>query len=244
MTANQIAFNAYVESNRHNLASEDIERSKAQSSAEQARAATSQAATAAARQMEDARHNLADEDIRRGTLVVSQGTLSESIRHNAQMETEAMRHNKSAEMIAQGQLAESARHNIASEGISRDTLKETSRHNVSLEDISRGQTRVQREVGLAQAAASQASAEASKMQAEVAGRRATEEARHNLVAESISDRDAFSHRQSSNADVLKGRAAESQAATKAELAPSEKFRNYTSAAASIISGAMKIAGGL
>lgn len=57
MTANQIALNQHLETARHNVELEKVERRKARATAAQAQAAADQADVARQRQLEDARHN-------------------------------------------------------------------------------------------------------------------------------------------------------------------------------------------
>lgn len=207
MTANQIAFNKMLEDVRHNQASEEIERMKARSAETSASAAASQARTALARQIEDARHNLADEGVRRGTLEVAQGQLAETTRSNT-----------AREQIQTGDLAESIRHNAVMES-------ETMRHNKESE-IAAGR----------QASASMAQAAASQTQASAAARRQMEDARHNLVSESLTKQsvDTEAKRQTAQAANLQSQNYRNY--QEGGVADSEKFRNYTTPFVSALTG--------
>lgn len=102
---------------------------------------------------------------------------------------ETIRHNIATEGISKGSLTESIRHNKRSEGISQGVLDESRRHNLVAESMSMDQIFKNYTVGMSQAAASQASAQAALKQAEVASMRQFEDARHNIQSEIIDLKD-------------------------------------------------------
>lgn len=123
MTKNQIEYLKLRETQRSNLAQEDLTRSRDSRTYEiglgtlaesqrHNRATESQARLSLD---ETARHNLAGEALTRSSL-------DESIRHNQAVETEASRHNKVGESYNERVLSESRRHNVSQEAIGRSQV--------------------------------------------------------------------------------------------------------------------------
>lgn len=148
MTKNQIEYLKLRETQRANLAQEDLTRSRDSRAyevslgtlAESQRHNRATEIQARLSLDETSRHNLAGE-------VLTRGNLDESIRHNQAVEKEASRHNKVGESYNERALSESRRHNVAQEAIGRSQvgasyanvnlgysqLAETSRANVARE---------------------------------------------------------------------------------------------------------------
>lgn len=203
MTSNQIALNAYMETQRHNKASEDIERTKASAQMRSAgasemssRAALQQAGIAALRQSEDARHNLVEEYVKQGQLRVQEGTLQETQRHQRAQESLTK---YSADVSA------------AASRYASDNAMAVGMRNAA----------VNYSVGMAGASASMAHAQAALKQAAVSAAAQSETARHNLVQEYIDSNRAESY-------AKQAAAASSQADTAKYLSGSQKFKNVTS----------------
>lgn len=132
MTSNQIAYAnlketerhnrvGEVETQRHNIAYEDIQRFSA---------------------TENQRHNLANENY---NLLA----LSETTRHNLAGEnynllalSETARHNRAGENFNLLSLAESQRHNVATEQYNLSYLSEVNRHNEASEQLDRSKNRI------------------------------------------------------------------------------------------------------
>lgn len=92
------------ETNRHNLATEDVAAQDARSRSTQAKAAMSTAASKAAEVQEKIVHDRATESAEQQKIGVTQAQLNEAIRHNIELETEQRRSNTTAEWLtAQGQ---------------------------------------------------------------------------------------------------------------------------------------------
>lgn len=148
MTKNQIEYLKLRETQRSNLAQEELTRTRDSRSYEigLGTLAESQRHNRATEEQarvsldETARHNLAGEQLTRSSL-------DESIRHNQAVELEAARHNKVGESYNERALKESGRHNLAQEQIGRSQvgasyanitlgysqLDETNRSNVARE---------------------------------------------------------------------------------------------------------------
>lgn len=227
MTANQIAFNRYLEDARHNVVSEEIERKKALASARSAEAAgvsahaaSVQAGNALRSQYETERRNRVDESIRMGALEVERDKYG----------------------LEQKKLSETQRHNVAQEELNTASLAQQLK-------LGQAQIATNREVGLAQAAASQAHAQASLKQAEVAARTQQEQQRHNVVAESISrsqlENDAIraqAAQKQAQASAATAGAARIQARVAQGLLDSEKFGNYARGFQNVTGGVKDITG--
>lgn len=123
MTKNQIEYLKLRETQRSNLAQEDLTRARDSRSYEiglgtltesqrHNRATEEQARVSLD---ETARHNLAGERLTRSSL-------DEGIRHNQAVEAEAARHNKVGESYNERALKESGRHNLAQEQIGRSQV--------------------------------------------------------------------------------------------------------------------------
>lgn len=160
MTSNQIAYNKYLEDARHNVATEEIERHKADSARISSSASMSQAQTAALSQRETARHNLIEESIKQGQLRVESGKLSETTRHN-----------KVSESISQQQ--SDRQYELGK----YSNMSGRMQASASLQSARAAQLSAQ---------AAQMGAMAQQSQAVIASARQQEDARHNKVAESIS----------------------------------------------------------
>lgn len=123
MTKNQIEYLKLRETQRSNLAQEDLTRTRDSRSYEigLGTLAESQRHNRATEEQarvsldETARHNLAGEQLTRSSL-------DESIRHNQAVELEAARHNKVGESYNERALKESSRHNLAQEQIGRSQV--------------------------------------------------------------------------------------------------------------------------
>lgn len=193
------------------------------------------------RSIEDARHNRVIEGIEKhkaeSTRMGAEASLTSAEASRSQASTAAARqvedarHNVEDESIrrgqlqvSSGQLEESHRANVASETIRKNQLEEEKRHNLAQESI-----------GSTQASASIISAKAQQQQASVASLRQAEDARHNLVAEGISERmtTAQEDRTESEAKLNNAKMYNLQVQNQlnqrlAERVTSEKFKNYTS----------------
>lgn len=123
MTKNQIEYLKLRETQRANLAQEELTRTRDSRSYEigLGTLAESQRHNRATEEQarvsldETARHNLAGEQLTRSSL-------DESIRHNQAVEQEAARHNKVGESYNERALKESSRHNLAQEQIGRSQV--------------------------------------------------------------------------------------------------------------------------
>lgn len=111
MTANQIAYQAHLETVRAN----------------QAREAETNRSNLAG-EVETNRHNLQDEMIRKESN-------AEQHRSNLAREVETNRANLANELQKRNELQETNRANVAKEGIQRDTLAETAKHNRATESL-------------------------------------------------------------------------------------------------------------
>lgn len=123
MTKNQIEYLKLRESQRANLAQEDLTRARDQRSyliglgtlAESQRHNIASEQQAKASLDETSRHNIAGEQL-------SGKTLEESIRHNKAGEAELRRHNIVGEQYNERALREQSRHNVAQESIGRSQV--------------------------------------------------------------------------------------------------------------------------
>lgn len=240
MTSNQIAFNNYLETARHNAELEKIERHKADSSRMSAlasgisaEASARQAGVASRRQLEDVRHNREDEAIRQGQLRVQSEQAS----------------------IARDTQKEAVRHNVMAESISKQQIEST-------REVGLTQAAVNREVGLQQAAAAHRQAGAAESQARTAALRQSEDARHNMVSEGISQiqaqasvRQAGAAERSAEGALLRGKSAMTSAEASAKsaeaaliraetekgLSTSKKVQNYGAGFNSFVQGGSKLA---
>lgn len=168
MTANQINYAKHREDVRHNLATEAQRDVELRHIGSQAAAALQQAATAGRAQRETERHN------------------QEQERVNWFLGQEQQRHNVASEGIASSQLAESIRHSKMTEAFQdRSTIvqEELGKSQIKLQDAQGQAVLRQAAASEKQAAAASQSALAQTMQAQVAGLRQAEDARHNVAQE-------------------------------------------------------------
>lgn len=163
MTANQIAYNKYVEESRHNIQTEGVERRKALAAWNQAGAAQSQALTASARAEEEKRHNRE----------------AERVSSASQVSTEKYQRDTGAAALKQAESSETQAKSSVVQG-------EAAARRAAVEEARLPIYQYEAESSRIGALAKQTSASAAVQQAQVAAMRASEDARAHRVQEGIS----------------------------------------------------------
>lgn len=254
MTANQIKFAELREQQRHNRVSERHEhrdvnsrRLSAESAWETAQANSRNATTNWFSYLEQARANKAQESLkaqsqeetaRHNVEMESQGrsTISEQVRHNFETEGinwfNATQTQRNAERQSSASLIQAENARDAND-IRRSELSETIRRNSAWMNLE------QANIGLGYAKIAQSdralaetrrhNAVGETREGAYASQMVRETIRHNRAAESNEGTRA-------TAAATSAKAAESTAASKAKLVGSEKVRNYSLAAGSVLNG--------
>lgn len=184
--------------------------------------------------LEDARHNAALEDIERhkaGSARMTSEASASQAQTAALGQRETARHNLVEESIKQGQLrvessklGETTRHNKVSEGISQ--LQSDRQY--ELGKYSNVSGRLQASAALQGAQASIMGALAQQSQAATASARQVEDARHNMVSESIGRVQNKASLQQAEARRLAAEASSAKVELQKELLPYEKAEKIAS----------------